>query len=124
MIRKFIALTISVLAVTVSTYAQDSLRTKNDKPGTPQSLRTYDNTPQSNVNIVNKPGTANGTSAPEGNKIDNTNSQINTTGTNPGKPSTNPITIVNNPPAHVDSTTNHSAIQNGISNTTNPIRNQ
>ena len=50
---KFSILIIAFLFTIFSGYGQDSLRTKNDKPGTPQSLRTPDNSPQSHVHILN-----------------------------------------------------------------------
>ena len=127
---KFFILLVSVLLAAFNGYSQDSIRTENDKPGTPQSLRIPDNTPQSHVEITNNNTTPNQTNInrpSESNTINNTNRQTitidpsNTT----AKPSpVNPITITTTPPDSMRTTTNSSAIQNGISNASKPLRNK
>ena len=115
---------VTVLLLALGGYSQDdSMRTRNDKPGTPQSLRTADQSPQSHVNVINA-NTApdqSGTHATTGNnEINNTLIADPNTADKPAP--TSPITLVNKP--RRDSGVKNSAIQNGISNATNPIRNK
>lgn len=108
-------LIILVLILVFTGYGQDSLRTRNDKPGTPQSLRSPDQTPQSRVTIVNTntPPTQNVIhGSPESNKVNNTGQTIVNT----------PVSPITTVPA--DTTITNSAIQNGVSNSPNPIRRQ
>ena len=110
-------------------YSQDSIRTKNDKPGTPQSLRHTDNTPQCQVQINNNQATNRSdiNRPSESNSINNTNRQtiIIDSNNTVGKPSpVNPNTITTTPPASMKTITNSSAIQNGISNGSKPLRNK
>ena len=128
---KFSILLISTLFLVFSGYSQDSVRTKNDKPGTPQSLRRTDDTPQSHVQITNNNTTPNHTDInrpSESNNVNNTTQQTITIDSNntAGKPSpVNPITITITPPDSMSkTTTNSSAIQNGISNASKPLRNK
>ncbi|MEO6330402.1 MAG: hypothetical protein ABIO55_15815 [Ginsengibacter sp.] len=121
-------LLITLLLLVANGYSQDSARTKNDKPGTPGSLRVPDNSSQSQVNIINSntaPGQTIVTGAPESNKLSNSKGQtiITNSNTNANRVPTSSITIANKPPGVVDSVKN-SAIQNGISNASNPIRNK
>ena len=114
-----------------SCYSQDSIRTKNDKPGTPQSLRTVDNTPQNKVHFNNTykaPGQSINHGATESNKIINTNDHniINDPNQDNNKliPKT-PITISNEPARQAikaDTSINKGTMSNGQSNATNPIR--
>jgi hypothetical protein len=104
---------------------EDSTRTRNDRPGTPQSLRTADQSPQSHVNIINNnpaPGQTTNPAATGNNGINNT---IIADPNTIGKPvSTMPISNVNPASGRLDSAVSNSAIRNGVSNTTNPIRNK
>ncbi len=56
---KTICLTISVLFFCNTTFCQDSIRTVNDKPGTPSSLRTPYTPPLNRRHTVNKNGVPN-----------------------------------------------------------------
>ncbi len=125
---KFHLLLIVTLIIGINVYSQDSTRTKNDKPGTPQSLKKADNTPQSHLQVIKNntaPNQANINKPSESNNLDNTTQQTITTDVNTtAKPSsTNPNTITTNPPATmITNTNNSSANQNGISNAGKPIR--
>jgi hypothetical protein len=125
--RKLLVLLISFLSASVVGYSQDSARTKNDKPGTTQSLKTSDQSPQSHADIINSNTAPNQTivhGAPESNKVNSGKRKtIITNSAASDKPvPTTPITIINKPPGRPASTVNSSAIQNGISNSSNPIR--
>ena len=87
--------------------ANDSVRTRNDKPGTPQSLRTPDMSPQSHVTLIN-PRAA-------------TNQTVITVPPVNGKavPKTS-ITLKNNPLNAKDSIQKEPG--NKVSNVSNPIR--
>ncbi len=110
---------------------QDSVRTKNDRPGTPQSLRTIDNSPTNKVHMTNTHRVPNQTindGATESNKVNNTNSQTIVADPNAGNgavvPKT-PITIARQPARPVsrtDSIINNGTMSNGQNNATNPIR--
>ena len=114
-----------------TTYSQDSIRTKNDKPGTPQSLRKVDNTPQNKVHFNNTyraPRQSINHGATESNKIVNRNDPglINDLNSHNNKliPKT-PITIINQPARQAikaDTSINKGTMSSGQSNTTNPIR--
>ncbi len=124
---KFSLLIIAILLLILNGYSQDSIRTKNDKPGTPQSLKKTDKTPESHLQVIKNntaPNSANVNKPSESNNINNTTRQTITTDANTtSKPNpTNPITITNTPPATMTTTTNSSAIQNGISNAGKPLR--
>ena len=127
---KFPILLISILLLAINSYSQDSIRTKNDKPGTPQSLRKPDNTPQTHVQVITNhtsPNEVNINRPSESNSANNTNQKTITIDPNntAGKPSpVNPTTITETHPDSMRTTTNSSAIQNGISNSSKPIRNQ
>jgi hypothetical protein len=127
---KISILLMSTLLLAVNSYSQDSIRTKNDKPGTPQSLRKPDNTPQTHVQVITNhtsPNQANVNRPSESNNVNNTSQKTITVDPNntAGKPSpVNPTTITETPPDSMRTTTNSSAIQNGISNSSKPIRNQ
>ncbi len=49
---KFFVSLLSFLLLAFISYGQDSVRTRNDKPGTPQSLRTIDNAPKNKVHLI------------------------------------------------------------------------
>ena len=109
-----LSIIVIILLVTVTGYGQDSARTINDKPGTPSSLRTPDNTPSNRIHTINTNADANQTINHQGvesnqvihrkqqtivpysdyNKIGDRNSQFN-------KPVTNPDSIINNKPPNV-----------------------
>jgi hypothetical protein len=127
--KKISILLISILLLAFSSYSQDGIRTKNDKPGTPQSLRHTDNTPQSHVQIINNntPSQTNMNRASESNNVNNSTQHTITIDSNntAGKPSpVNPITITTTPPDSMRTPANSSAIQNGISNASKALRNK
>jgi hypothetical protein len=119
---------ISFLSLVFSGHSQDSPRTKNDKPGTPQSLRTLDNTPKTHIEIIdsNTPNQTNINKPSESNNINNTTRETITIDPNNTAKliPTNPITITTNHPDSIHTNTNSSAIQNGISNASKPLRNK
>ncbi|MDQ3682694.1 MAG: hypothetical protein M3352_06435 [Bacteroidota bacterium] len=124
---KFSLLLVVILLSVYSGYSQDSIRTKNDKPGTAQSLRKADNTPESRVQVIKNntaPNPANINKPSESNTINNATQKTITTDANTtSKPNpTNTITITNTPPATMNTTTHSSATQNGISNAGKPLR--
>ena len=124
--RKLYTVLVITLAFAIKSYGQnDSVRTRNDKPGTPQSLRTSDQSPQSHVEIKNTNTIPGQTISPATTGNNGTSSTIVTDPNTAGKPvPTSPITLVNKPRDHVDTSVKNSAIQNGVSNVTNPIRKQ
>ena len=118
---------VSVILLSLTGYCQDSTRTRNDKPGTPQSLRTPDNAPQNRVHTINTNTAPNQTinhGATESNKVNNTKEQTKIADPNVGNGTVIPQTpVINNSAAtHTDSTINKDVINNGKSNVTNPIR--
>ena len=119
--KKFSLFLLALIFVCTS-YSQtpnDSVRTRNDKPGTPQSLRTPDQSPQSHVTILNA-------NVPPNQNVISTSSESTTTNNINGKitittPGTNgnavpktPITLKTNSPG--DTTRK-------VLNSGNPIRN-
>ena len=69
---------VPVLLLAFSGYGQDSIRTRNDKPGTPQSLRTPDHAPRNRVHIINTntdPRQTINHGATESNKVNNAKDQ-------------------------------------------------
>ena len=54
---------------------EDSVRTRNDKPGTPSSLRTPNSSPQNNVPVINQ-------NRPPLQTVNNSNQQTNITNPN------------------------------------------
>ncbi len=126
----FIA-TITCLLFVLITNGQDSIRTRNDKPGTPQSLRTVNNAPRNKVHLIDtyKPlqqEIYHG--ATESNKVGNLNNRATAypAMTNANRlPSTPAITIDNrsiNQTIRRDTAVNKGTMGNGESNATNPIR--
>ena len=126
---KIAILSALILLTVFSGYSQDSIRTKNNKPGTPSSLRKADNIPQSKIQI-NSTTTSNQTDINRPSESNNTNNTtqktiIITDQNTTAKP--NPVTtntITTTPPATMRTTTQSSAIQNGISNAPKTIRNK
>ncbi len=119
-----------ILFVAITGHGQtvtDSVRTKNDKPGTPQSLRNPDQSPQSHVKLINTNGGANQKVIPttsEGSNVNNTNGQTiitNTNGTSNVVPKT-PVTLQTTPINRGD-TLRKIPLNNKVSNASNPIRN-
>ena len=119
---KLFTLLLSTLMFACSGFGQtpnDSVRTRNDKPGTPQSLRTPDQSPQSHVTILNA-------NVPPNQNVIHTSSESTTPNNTNGKliittPNTNgnavpktPITLKTNSPG--DTTRK-------VLNSGNPIRN-
>lgn len=123
---KFSVLIALILFSVCNVYSQDSLRTRNDKPGTPQSLRSTVTAPESHVTTNNNPVlNQNNIDKPsESNNVNNTTQQTITTDNNnlPIQSITKPNTLNTVPPATMKTTTNSSAIQNGISNASKPLR--
>ncbi len=124
---KFSLLVIAILLLVLNGYTQDSIRTKNDKPGTPQSLKKTDKTPESHLHVIKNntaPNPANINKPSESNNVNNTTRQTITSDPNTAtKPNpTKPITLTNTPPATMTTTTHSSATQNGISNAGKPLR--
>ena len=119
---KLFILLIPALIFAFSSFGQaanDSLRTRNDRPGTPQSLRTPDQSPQSHVTILNA-------NVPPNQNVIHTSSESTTPNNTNGKiiittPNTNgnavpktPITLKTDP---LGDTTRK------VLNSGNPIRN-
>lgn len=127
--KVFISL-LSFLLLTFISYGQDSIRTRNDKPGTPQSLRTTNNAPRNKVHVVEtqRPQQQGINHGATENTIDNSNRQqkVSPVISNSGeKPQTPTITIEKESTQSTirrDSTTNKGTMGNGQSNATNPIR--
>ncbi len=118
------------MVTTFSFAQQDSIRTINDKPGTPQSLRTNNKAPKSQIHFNNNYKPLNQTinhGAVESNKVNNLNNKNNAVpeyNTVQPVPKT-PITIVQQPARRAiknDTTINKGVMSNGQSNATNPIR--
>lgn len=115
----------SILFVANNNYAQtitDSARTRNDKPGTPQSLRTPNTAPVSHVTINNSyiPQNQNVISS-ESLTPNNTNGKtvITIFGSNGNAVPKSSITLHTNP----FDTTKKGTINNKVSNASNPLRN-
>ena len=125
---KFLILLGSVLLFAANNYAQtitDSARTRNDKPGTPQSLRTPNTAPLSHVTILNSyvPQNQNVVhTSSESNTPNNTNGKtvITIYGSNGNAVPKSAITLQTNP---LDSTIKV-LLNNKVSNASNPLRNQ
>jgi hypothetical protein len=123
---KILCLLVSILFVTTNNYAQtitDSARTRNDKPGTPQSLRTPNTAPVSHVTILNSYVPQNQNvlhTSSESNTPNNTNGKtvITIYGSNGNAVPKSAITLKTNP---LDST--KKGPLNKVSNASNPLRN-
>lgn len=128
---KFSISLLSFLLLAFTGYGQDSARTRNDKPGTPQSLRTMNNAPRNRVHAIKtykQPHQEIYHGATESNMINNTNKEAKVY---PGITNANEITkapaaTIDNQAApqaiHMDSAINKGTMGNGQSNATNPIR--
>ncbi len=117
--KKLVILLIPVLLLKFNGSCQDSLRTRNDKPGTPQSLRTTSNAPESQVKIINPatiPNQAIDHGATESNHVSNTGEHTNGTVVSPPQATTG-----NNGTGNKNSTI-FDTTKSRKSNITNPIR--
>src|SRR5437868_4740508 len=117
---KLYILLVSLLSASI-TYGQDSARSRNDKPGTPQSLRTTDKSPVNQVHVINPnivPNQAINHGATE-------NSKVNTTDNNKVNTVKQPVIVTNDhtgispvsqtPAATLNQSTNKSAMANDTS---------
>ena len=128
--KSFVSL-LSFLLLAFISYGQDSIRTRNDKPGTPQSLRITSNTPTNKVHLIKSykpPQQSIYHGATESNTITNTNTKDKTYPgiTNEGDIPKTPALTIDKQPAdqaiRMDSAANNGTMGNGQSNATNPIR--
>lgn len=126
--KKLIILAASFFILSIG-YAQvrDSVRTRNDKPATPQSLRTPNNAPRTHVHTINKnvpPQQTINHGATESNNPDNLSKKkmIAPNSTYGKKVPVTPITIEPGLTKKDTSITNKGVMQNGQSNASNPIR--
>ncbi len=128
--KRFIAITICLFFFLI-TNGQDSIRTRNDKPGTPQSLRTINNAPKNKVHLIDTyrpPQQQIFHGATESNKVGNLDNgtKIYPHVKNATRlPSTPAVTIDNrsiNQTIRRDTAVNKGTMGNGESNATNPIR--
>ena len=128
---KFFICILSALTIAYSGYSQDSSRTRNDKPGTPQSLRTTDNLPENRVHLVDTYKPAQQSIYHEGtesNKVNNIDKQEQVyPGITDARaiPNTPAVTIDNRSTPQTiarDSAVNKGTMGNGQSNATNPVR--
>lgn len=126
--KKLIMLTASFFILSIG-YAQvsDSVRTRNDKPGTPQSLRTPNNAPRTHVHTINKnvpPQQSINHGATESNNPDNLDKKkaIAPNATYGKKVPVTPITIKPGLTKKDTSINNKGVMQNGQGNASNPIR--
>ncbi|HEY8688860.1 MAG TPA: hypothetical protein VIM07_06460 [Chitinophagaceae bacterium] len=122
---KIFMLLVTALLFAITNYGQtitDSARTRNDKPGTPQSLRTSNTAPVSHVTILNSyvPQNQNVISS-ESLTPNNTNGKtvITIFGSNGNAVPKSSITLQTNP----FDTTKKGPIINRVSNASNPLRN-
>lgn len=133
--KKLFILLISGLIVLTGGYSQDSIRTRNDKPGTPQSLRKVNITPASQVHVVNTnvaPGQSINHGATESNNVNNKQEQtivsepntVNSTvpnSVNVTDPKTGKVNR-GSPASTGPADTLSNGINNRKTNVTNPIR--
>ena len=118
--KKLSILMIPFLLMEFSGYCQDSVRTRNDKPGTPQSLRTANSAPQSQVNIINNntvPNQAIDHGATESSQVGNTSGH-----TNGAIISQTPTTTINKDTGNAGNTFHTDTTKLRRSNITSPIR--
>lgn len=109
----------------LASYGQDSIRTKNDKPGTPKSLRIPDNTPRNQVHTINTntpPAQTINHGAVESNQVNNSKQSTIITNANPANGAVIPPsdTTPKNPGVRNDTMINNAL--NNKSNVTSPIR--
>ena len=113
--KKLILLTFFIMLGYVSFSQDDSVRTRNDKPGTPSSLRTPDNSPQNGDPLINRQRAPVGTinhGGMENSKTTNTNQQTHVNGSvNQANDNQN---LNNTPPSN--NVKNNADLQNGTNN--------
>ncbi len=127
---KFSTAILAFLLMAFVSYGQDSVRTRNNKPGTPGSLRTPDNAPKNKVHLIEtyKPQEQSiYHGATESNTINNTNKPkeypgITNTTNLPGTPAITTDNKSTRQNISKDSAINKGTMRNGESNATNPIR--
>ncbi len=126
--KKFIIFAASLFILTIG-YGQvsDSVRTRNNKPGTPQSLRTPNNAPRTHVHTINNnvpPQQTINHGATESNNPDNLakKKMIAPNSTYGKKVPVTPITIKPGLTTKDTSINSKGVMQNGQSNASNPIR--
>lgn len=93
---KPICFTISALLFCITVFCQDSIRTINDKPGTPSSLRTPYTPPLNHLHTINRNGLPNQAinhNGTESNQVLPANNSQNV----PVNSGTNKITLQNKP---------------------------
>ena len=114
---------IPVLLLAFSGYGQDSMRTRNDKPGTPQSLRTPDHAPRNRVHIINTntdPIQTINHGATESNKVNNAKDQTIKVDANMN----NGSTVIPQGPIMNNTVPRNNTPSNGKTDTINAARNQ
>ncbi len=126
--KKLIILSASFFILSIG-YAQvsDSVRTRNDKPATPQSLRTPNNAPRTHVHNINKDVPAQQSinhGATESNNPDNLSKKkmIAPNSTYGKKVPVTPVTIKPGLTKKDTSINTKGVMQNGQGNASNPIR--
>ncbi len=126
--KKLVILAASFFIVSIG-FAQvrDSVRTRNDKPATPQSLRTPNNAPRTHVHTINKnvpPQQSINHGATENNNPDNLSKKktIAPNATYGKKVPVTPVTIKPGLTKKDTSINNKGVMQNGQGNASNPIR--
>lgn len=122
-------LVVLILLIAISGNGQtvtDSVRTRNDKPGTPQSLRSSDKSPQSHVKLIHTKGANQNViqTTSEGNNVNNTHGQTIITNTNSTSNIVpkSPVTLQTTPVKRGD-TSQKISLGIKVSNASNPIRN-
>lgn len=126
--KKLIILTASFFILSiVHAQVSDSVRTRNNKPGTPQSLRTPNNAPRTHVHTINKDVPLQQTinhGATESNDPDNLGKKnmIAPNSTYGKQVPVTPLTIKPGLTKRDTSISNKGVMQNGEGNASNPIR--
>lgn len=126
--KKLIILATSFFILTIGrAQVSDSVRTRNDKPGTPQSLRTPNMAPRTHIHTINKdvpPGQTINHGATESNKPNNLDKKktVAPNSTYGKKVPITPVTIKPGLTPRDTSINNKGVMQNGQSNASNPIR--
>lgn len=126
--KKLIILSASFFILSIG-YGQvsDSIRTRNDKPATPQSLRTPNRAPRTHVHTIKKnvpPQQSINHGATESNNPDNLSKKktIAPNATYGKKVPVTPVTIKPGLTQKDTSINNKGVMQNGQGNASNPIR--
>lgn len=126
--KKLIILSASFFILSIGhTQVTDSVRTRNDKPATPQSLRTPNNAPGTHVHTINEtvpPQQSINHGATESNNPDNLGKKkmIAPNATYGKKVPVTPVTIQPGLTKKDTSINNKGVMQNGQGNASNPIR--